>query len=168
MLLYFDLIPDELFVIIIYYVDIDEVRDDKYLRDNLIGKWSLLFTFSFPDIYLNLIDNIDYSSQDFDYFYWIYLHIKQSYDSVKYNIEHNISRKFIFSLLRIRNLNLKQLLINKEPILKDLRIYHTIRLIFSDNKFKLEVHGLPKAIELIHKEGLIIAVHLLYNVLKNK
>ena len=171
-MLYFDLLPDELFVNIIYYFEIihNIYPNEKdyiyyeYLLGKLMNKWPLLFSFSFPDIYINYIVDIDYSSQDYEYFYWIYLAIKQSYDSVKYDIENNLSRNFKFSLNNISNLKLRNLIINKDPVLKDILI-HTITLNFSNNKFQLEVHGLPKSIGLTHIEGLTLAVCLLYDVI---
>jgi len=149
MFLYFDLLPDELVVIIIYYLPIDEVRKNEYLKNKLVNKWLLLFTFAFPDIYLNLIESINYSHSDFDYSYIIYKQLEYSYSSVIQEVdefnsdiikqleqlkseektkdrllyiytENNVS--YEFNLYQIVNHNLKYLLLNKEQKLKELYI----------------------------------------------
>ena len=147
---YFDLLPDELFVNIIYYLDTYEINENKYVQSKMSSnKWLLLFLFTFPDIYLNLIENINYSIQDFDYFYLIYMYIKSSYESVNHDINWTNNRVlgvlnklepsdrsvenleqiysdfrtiYKFRLDQVSNFNLKYLIINKNQKLKDMLV----------------------------------------------
>ena len=146
MSLLFDLLPDELFVIIVYYLSPRELQENEYLKNRISYKWLLLFTLAFPDIYLKLIEDIDYSSQDFDYLYLIYKNIRFSYWSAKQELKksskeylYNINRlkpeeqtkeilsmiyyesrmNFHFSLDKIHNMKLKFHILNKNQSLKD-------------------------------------------------
>jgi len=143
---YFDLLPDELFVTIIYYLPTLELHENKYIQDKLINKWLLLFTFAFPDIYVNLIENINYSHQDFNYSFLIYKHLTLAYLSLKEQISNNknvylnalkelkpddITYANIadiyadnaigieFALYDIHNFNLKYLILTKNQVLMD-------------------------------------------------
>jgi len=83
---YFDSLPDELFVIIVYYLPIDDLKNE-YIQFRLMNKWPLLFTLAFPDIDIKSIENIDFAFPEFEYLYLIYKNLKKSYLLITDSIE---------------------------------------------------------------------------------
>jgi len=186
MSLYLDVLPDELLVIIVYYMDTSELRENVYLINRIVNKWPLLFTFAFPDIDIKLIEDIDYTIQDFDYVYLIYRDLKKAYSFAEDDLKNNTHQVYTFILDSIHNIKIKFFILNKNQIFKDLyfkldrngSLYLDIKTY--GNKYQIAydepvLAGIPgykdlyylsynksNPIDLSNKEGLTLLVYIHY------
>ena len=87
-------LPDDLLFTIFVYSDIKEIIGIPEFKVKLANNWKLLFTLYFTHIDINQVEMIDYSMNNFDYYFIIFCKLQSSYDIIMTKYLKSVTLKY--------------------------------------------------------------------------
>src|SRR5665647_2046181 len=87
---HFNTLPTEINLIIAIYSDINEINLGHPLREIINDNWRLMFFLGFPDVDINQIEIIDFTSKDFDLMKFTYNRLMSIYEEIEDNIKYTL------------------------------------------------------------------------------